>query len=50
MGQFAGRNTTMENIATIVFSRHFEEEPSVPTLYEVSDFEQDTSESDQISI
>ena len=50
MGQLAGRNTTMENIATIVFSKHFEEEPTAPTIDEITDIDQDTSESDQISL
>ena len=31
MGQLAGRNTTMENIASIVFSKHFYEVPNAPS-------------------
>ena len=47
MGQLAGRNTRMENIATIVFSKHFYEEPNAPVSDGISGIDQDTSESDQ---
>ena len=50
MGQLAGRNTTMENIASVVFSKHFEEEPADQSSEGISDIEEDTSESDQISV
>jgi len=49
MGQLAGRNTTMENIATIVFSRHFEEDPEDESIEGVPEIDQDSSESDRIS-
>ena len=50
MGQLAGRNTTMENIATIVFSKHFDEEPNAPSSDGISEIDQDTSQSDHISL
>ena len=46
MGQLAGRNTTMENIATFVFSKHFEEEPNASSIDGISEIDQDASESD----
>ena len=50
MGQLAGRNTTMENIATIVFSKNFDEEPKAPVSDGISGIDQDTKESDQSSL
>ena len=50
MGQLAGRNTTMENIATIVFSKHFDEEQNAPSSDGISGIDQDTSESDPFSL
>eukprot|EP00092_Neocalanus_flemingeri_P000164 GFUD01000175.1.p1 GENE.GFUD01000175.1~~GFUD01000175.1.p1 ORF type:complete len:249 (+),score=60.36 GFUD01000175.1:56-802(+) len=46
LGEVAGRNTTMENIATIVFSKHFEEEPTAPSIGESTHIDEDTIESE----
>ena len=39
----------MENIATIVFSRYFEEDPEDESIEGVPEIDQDSSESDRIS-
>ena len=49
-GKLAGRNTTMENIAAIVFSQQLQEQQDDQTSEGVSDIEEDTKEGDKIPL